>query len=337
MIDGMQPPEDRDDVRDEDLDDALHPVVDPSLSDYPQVIAYVTNELTLADRAVVEQRRATDPTFAALLTGVRTIWQTPLPVPQRDVDAGWAAIQRKAAALQLSALASDSVLDATSARPPQMTRLPATHAGKVRRWRSARTWLTLAAVLFLGVFGLEVVRHQLYPAYYYQSGAVATNVTLPDGSQVQLAPGSYLGTAHGFPTRSRTVYLFGRAHFTVAHTTTHPFVVTVPGVSTRVLGTAFALDADTTPTVRITVTQGRVALETADSTGHWHAMQVLTAGEAVQVSRMEAWLGQAGYAIGSAGVPFREAMRFGVALRRAVIQMGANAASQRPGEQQPPH
>lgn len=40
---------------------------------------------------------------------------------------------------------------------------------------------------------------------------------------------------------------------------------------------------------------------------------------------MEAWLGQAGYAIGNAGVPFREEVQFGIALRRAVIQMGAKA------------
>lgn len=77
------------------------------------------------------------------------------------------------------------------------------------------------------------------------------------------------------------MYLFGRAHFTVAHTSTHPFVVTVPGVSTRVLGTVFSLQADTTPTVRIAVSQGRVALETVDSVGHWHALQVLDAGDAV--------------------------------------------------------
>ena len=323
MTDYTPLPDDQEDRWDDAFEDELTSPGDPSMADYPQVIAYVTNELTPSERLLIEQRRQTDPRFAALLTSVTTLWQTPLPVPPRDVEAGWAAIQRKAAAARTSAAAIDPrPAQQPQIVPPRASRLP------VRRWRSARTWLTLAAVFLLGVVGLEVVRHQLYPAYYYHSGAVAPNVTLPDGSQVQLAPGSYLGTDHGFPTRSRTVYLFGQAHFTVAHTSAHPFVVTVPGVSTRVLGTVFTLQADTTATVRIAVSQGRVALETADSSGHWHAMQVLTAGEAVQVSRMEAWLGQAGYAIGNAGVPFREAMQFGVTLRRAVIQMGARAAHQ---------
>lgn len=323
MTHSTHPPEHPDrEGRDADWQDDLLLHDDPSMSDYPQVIAYVTNELSPSERALVEQRREIDPAFAALLTAVTTIWQTPLPVPPRDVDAGWAAIQRKAAAGKTIAPAVDPV-PATQQSPTP--RSSATRS-VVPRWRSSRTWLTLAAAVLLGVVGLEVVRHHLYPAYYYSSGTVATSVTLPDSSHVRLAPGSYLGTAHGFPTRSRTVYLFGQATFTVAHTSAVPFVVTVPGVSTRVLGTVFSLQADTSPTVRVTVTQGRVALETADSSGHWHAMQVLDAGDAVHVTRLEAWLGQAGYAIGNAGVPFRRAMQLGVQLRKAVLQAGAAAA-----------
>lgn len=302
------------------------PAPELSATDTQLLIDYLTGELPSSARTRVEQRFATDAPFATLAATVTKIWQTPLPTPVRDVEAGWAAIQRKAAALRTTSASG-------AARTPLVFR----RDRPIHRWTKPRTWLTLAAVVLLGVVGLDVVRHQLYPAYYYRSGTVATAVTLPDGSHAQLAPGSYLGTAHGFPRRSRTVYLYGQATFTVAHTSAIPFVVTVPGVSTRVLGTAFSLQADTAPTVRVHVTQGRVALETADANGHWHAMQVLNTGDAVQVTRLEAWLGQAGYAIGQAGVPFRQAMQIGVQLRKAVIQAGAAAAHANEAGRMPAH
>lgn len=296
--------------RDDDASDARTPD-----QDYQELVEYLANELDPAARQRVEQRLASDPTFAALAAVVTPIWRAPLPVPPRDQAAGWAAVQRKVAAIR----AADT--------PPQLS----VHSTPVRRrsgwgWTTPRRWLAVAATLVVVLIGVQGVRHALYPAYYYKSTTVATTVTLPDGSQVQLAPGSYLGTEHGFPTRNRSVYLFGHAHFTVAPTSAVPFIVTVPGVSTHVLGTQFTIEADTIPTVRVAVTRGKVALETADSAGHWHALQVLTAGDAVQIPRIEAWLMQAGYAIGGAGVPFREAMHLGVILRRAAFQAGAAAA-----------
>jgi hypothetical protein len=173
----------------------------------------------------------------------------------------------------------------------------------------------------------NLVRARLWPRYRYQGGLAGATVRLPDNSIAVLAPGSYLGTERGFPKTTRTIYLFGDARFIVAHNQSIPFVVQTLGVGTRVLGTTFHLHADTMPQIRVDVTQGAVALETQDAAGHWRRVQVLTAGQAIQVPLLARWMGQAGYTVAGAGVPLREAARIEEALRRAVIRAGAAAAA----------
>jgi len=287
--------------------------------DWQQIVDYMAGEATPAERLVIEQRLRTDPAFATLAATVAPVWQTPLPVPRRDLDAGWAAIQQHAA--ERRAVRADAPVASQHATP-------ALHPPAARRrWTASRRWLAIAATVLIAAAGLRIVRQQLSPTYYYRSGATAIAVTLPDSSHVVLAPGSYLGTQRGFPTRTRTVYLFGQAHFTVAPNTRIPFVVTVPGVGARVLGTTFTMTADTTAAVRVSVTTGAVAMERCDSAGHWYPLQVLKAGDALQIPRMETWLAQAGYALSAAGVPFFQAMHFGTVLRGAVIRLGASAAT----------
>jgi ferric-dicitrate binding protein FerR (iron transport regulator) len=294
-------------------------VLSASDQDWQQIIDYMAGEATPADRLAVEQRLRTDPAFATLAATVAPVWRTPLPVPTRDLDAGWAAIQQKAAARRTAAAI-------TPIAPQHPTPAPTRHTPR-HRWTSPRRWLAIAATILVAVAGVRVLHQQLSPTYYYRGGTTATAITLPDSSHVILAPGSYLGTEHGFPTHTRTVYLFGQAQFTVAPNPRIPFIVTVPGVGARVLGTIFTMDADTTASIRVNVTTGAVAMEHTDSLGNWHPLQILKAGDAAQIPRMETWLAQAGYALNAAGVPFFQAMHLGTVLRTAVIRLGASAAN----------
>ena len=193
------------------------------------------------------------------------------------------------------------------------------------RWNS-RQWLAVAATLIATLVTKDIARAYLRPNYQYQGGLAGSTIVLPDSSVAVLAPGSYLGTERGFPKITRTVYLFGDAHFTIIHNSRIPFIVQVRGASARVLGTTFHMQVDTTPHVRVDVTRGSVSIETCDSAGHWHQVNVLTAGQAIHIPMLAIWMAQAGYTISATGMPIREAAHIEEALRRAAIRLGAAAA-----------
>lgn len=67
------------------------------------------------------------------------------------------------------------------------------------------------------------------------------SVTLPDGTFVQLGPGSTLEFPSQFAGRERKVKLEGQAFFDVAPAKRSPFIVETPTMSVQALGTAFEL------------------------------------------------------------------------------------------------
>ncbi|MDR6944161.1 FecR family protein [Mucilaginibacter pocheonensis] len=66
-----------------------------------------------------------------------------------------------------------------------------------------------------------------------------SKIQLPDGSRVWLNMGSKLTYSNDFGTDQRRVNLVGEAFFDVVKDPQHPFVVTTPTISVRVLGTKF--------------------------------------------------------------------------------------------------
>ncbi|MGN0281889.1 MAG: FecR family protein [Prevotella sp.] len=108
----------------------------------------------------------------------------------------------------------------------------------------------------------------------------SAHLTLPDGSQVWLYPGSRLKFPQRFVGDTREVMLEGQAYFSVQRDPSHPFVVSAADVTTTVLGTEFVVSAyeDTTPQItlvsgsvqiakgnsRVLLSPGRQAMPTAD-------------------------------------------------------------------------
>jgi transmembrane sensor len=84
------------------------------------------------------------------------------------------------------------------------------------------------------------------------------SLVLPDGSQVILGPGSHLTIAAGYGQTERKLALRGEAYFDVKHDASHPFAVAAGGATIRDVGTAFAVHADASGDVRVTVTAGTV-------------------------------------------------------------------------------
>ncbi|WP_413667045.1 FecR family protein [Mucilaginibacter sp. Mucisp86] len=101
--------------------------------------------------------------------------------------------------------------------------------------------LLAAACLMLGVFWFT--RKETIPTGKSNEITAPKNgiskIQLPDGSRVWLNMGSKLTYSNDFGTDQRRVNLVGEAFFDVVKDPQHPFVVTTPTISVRVLGTKF--------------------------------------------------------------------------------------------------
>ncbi|WP_173179424.1 FecR family protein [Pseudomonas tohonis] len=130
-----------------------------------------------------------------------------------------------------------------------------------RRSVRGQRWPALAAACVLGLavgtlFWRDPGLLQRYAADYASAPGTQQQLTLADGSHVLLDADSALDL-HFSPGERRVTLLRGRAWFDVSHDANRPFVVESPGLRTRVLGTAFAVDA-TGQAERVTVSRGRV-------------------------------------------------------------------------------
>jgi ferric-dicitrate binding protein FerR (iron transport regulator) len=90
-------------------------------------------------------------------------------------------------------------------------------------------------------------------------------ITLRDGSTVYLHPGSKLTIAADFGKATRQVSLKGEAFFAVAKDPARPFIVHTPTLTTKVLGTAFNVQAyEHELLASVAVTEGKVQVEKED-------------------------------------------------------------------------
>ncbi|AIM35252.1 hypothetical protein KO02_00140 [Sphingobacterium sp. ML3W] len=86
-------------------------------------------------------------------------------------------------------------------------------------------------------------------------------VKLADSSTVILFPGSVLSIAADFNKTDRQVKLLGRAFFQVNHNRAKPFYVSAQGLTTRVLGTSFEINASTIAAENIiTLHSGKISV-----------------------------------------------------------------------------
>jgi len=102
------------------------------------------------------------------------------------------------------------------------------------------------------------------PRRYATAARERSELRLPDGTRVRLAPGSHLRAATDFGADRRDVYLEGEAFFDVAHDARRPFTVFAGNTSARDIGTAFSVRAyPQDSAVLVVVREGEVALSGA--------------------------------------------------------------------------
>lgn len=116
-------------------------------------------------------------------------------------------------------------------------------ARKVRFYK-VYAWVATVAIL-LGIAGSVtylISREEPVPMYVVSAGIQnMESVTLPDGSRIQLGPGSRLTYPARFTGKSREITLDGQAFFDVEKDRTKPFIVHTSSMDVEALGTAFEL------------------------------------------------------------------------------------------------
>ncbi len=183
---------------------------------------------------------------------------------------------------------------------PTVRRLPAHWPG----WRWAAAAVVVLGLGFGGWFFsqpvtsgpptyADLVRQTNRPLTEVVNTSTQTKqITLSDGSQIQLNPNSRVSYSPTF-VHKREVYLDGEAFFKVTKDSKRPFLVYTGTIVTRVLGTSFTVRAYALQEASVTVRTGIVAVSQA---GHTHSAPkptnsvVLTANQAVKYSLKSAKL-----------------------------------------------
>jgi transmembrane sensor len=148
-----------------------------------------------------------------------------------------------------------------------------------RRHRvAAVAGLALAACLALVLMPDLLVRAQ---ADFTTATAEAREITLEDGSRIDLAPESAVTVRYSDDRRAVTL-LAGEAFFRVTPDPDRPFTVTNEGIETRVLGTAFNVRA-LPDAVDVQVAEGRVRVTYAGKDPSFRAD--LTPGQGLRLAR----------------------------------------------------
>ena len=122
-----------------------------------------------------------------------------------------------------------------------------------------RVAFAMAAAVVLAAFGWwRWARPQPSAQVYATSTGGYERVVLADGSVVELNANTEVRVDLA-PAERRIALVSGEAHFTVAHDTSRPFIVSAHGVAVRAVGTAFNVRLAAS-SVEVLVTEGKVSV-----------------------------------------------------------------------------
>ncbi|HEX6703372.1 MAG TPA: FecR domain-containing protein [Albitalea sp.] len=178
---------------------------------------------------------------------------------QRDLDA-WIeeSTAHRVAYLRMSRTweLADALSTRTGAlRPVATASAPRPVLPRFRQWK----WAAAAAVVLSVAIGAATVPGLLFTKDYVTAVGRQQEVTLSDGSHVQMNTDTRLRTS--VLAWRRTVWLDrGEAYFEVAHDAEHPFVVDTGASRITVLGTKFAVRREDGQVV-VTVVDGSVRVD----------------------------------------------------------------------------
>jgi len=259
---------------------------DESNREADRIAAYLTGEGTPAERAELEVWLGQDPANRSLAEQVKAQWNRIEPA-DAAVDVS-AMMARVAAEIGVSSLTSSQSDGRSSIARP--SRFASASMSRGRRWWTGAVVGALVAASTVMVI-IAVSRHggsdtdvsSPSRVYATTTGQQAT-ITLPDGSQVRLAPESRLRFGARFGMETRTVSVSGEAFFNVTNAMT-PFVVHTGVTLVRVLGTSFNVRRYAGDrAAQIAVVTGKVAVGNAVHTVTVPAGQIALASDSSNIT-----------------------------------------------------
>ncbi|HWV58379.1 MAG TPA: FecR domain-containing protein [Longimicrobiales bacterium] len=220
---------------------------------------YVAGECDDLEAARVRRWLANDPATAAFVESLDQ-WSRDIAADRAahhvDIDGAFARVSER---IRASATARPRPAARVAGNGRIHTRVRTGHA--LTSMRAAAAIVLLAAGTWLGQLVRQNPAEPTAPAGSYATavGQLDT-LSLPDGTEVVLAPASLLTVAAGYGESARTVELNGVALFRVVHDEARPFSVVASGRVIRDLGTEFTVRAAPDGTVEVSVTEGEVMI-----------------------------------------------------------------------------
>ncbi len=252
-----------------DLPSVRRPLVEPL--DEGLLDRWLRGAATEADAALIAQWIARDPQRGAELRALEAVARTPRgDVPAIDCAAQYQRfLARRGPAAWLAQEAREQRTRPRGSR--ELGHTPSHLWPQGVRGAVARpTWQAAAFVVVVGVVTvLGAIIGHLRPTAsrsgadhtYATAAGQQRTVTLPDGTQLTLAPASRASVRLGHGRASRDVVLEGEAFFAVAHDAQRPFVVRARDAIVTDVGTRFGIRAyPGDRTVRVAVAEGAVNL-----------------------------------------------------------------------------
>lgn len=203
---------------------------------------------------------AADPKRGELLDELRAMWRLAGQTSVRwDLPAA-----RTRLALARASLAERSAATTSGRRrrtPPGWS----AHDERPARWSHVARYLAVsAAVVAVAVAGTLLATRERGVTYreFTTAAGARTQLTLPDGSQVQLGPATRLRLPSDYGATQRRVELDGEGYFIVTHDASRPFLVASDRGIAEDLGTRFSVRDYRAERgdYRLVVAEGSVAL-----------------------------------------------------------------------------
>jgi ferric-dicitrate binding protein FerR (iron transport regulator) len=174
---------------------------------------------------------------------------------------------------------------------------PVVHMTVVTRKRNWYKWAA-AAVLLVSLtawwfYPSKKKEHALAWREIRNGSKSVKLVILPDSTTIWLNNFAVLRYHEDFyAQQKREVELSGEAYFKVTHNKERPFIVITENLTTRVLGTAFNVEAyPDEEFIKVTLDKGRVLVNSLDSTnGKMQQQQVLKPGQMAMYDKLSAAL-----------------------------------------------
>lgn len=283
--------------------------------DWNLLAKYFFDECSEEEEARIRAWMESDPQRNALVRQLHQALQNqkdPASSQKWDTDALWNRIQEETQ-LDKEEGASQSSFPSQSSTVPGESSRPERSRRKTRRLRRRHVssskyavWAgAIAVVVAIAVIGtlwqqslhenvnLQAESGKEYDSFITQKSERAM-VRLTDGTRVHLNVDSRLVVPADFHEEKRRVELEGEAFFEVADDSTRPFIVESGEVVTRVLGTAFDVNAyPGDEEAKVMVSEGRVSLRATsedtmrggDDVGREDEAVVLTKNDVARITK----------------------------------------------------